>query len=173
MTRRAFVDRDRKMVCFWSPKAGNTSLAEWLVRGLREEEYEASGDGRPPRGYLKSVRGVVDFRRAQRLVEDRRFDSFALVRDPYARAAAVYFNKFLYNGRRRLDELSELEGFARAFLVQSNGTDAPYRGPSFIEFLETVRVRVKERSRDGEPDLDGHWNTQVPFAFLDAGFSYG
>lgn len=170
MTRRAFVVPEAKVVCFWSPKAANSSLGEWLVRGLWAKEHEASG--LRYRDFLKETKRVLGFRRAADLAE-KGYDSFALVRHPHSRAVSAYVNKYLYNGEKRLDRFGRLESFAQRFIVECAGGDAEaYEGISFVDFLEATLRRV--RGREGrEPDLNPHWNTQVPFHFRDVDFRYG
>ncbi len=173
MTRRAFVIREKKVVCFWSPKAGNSSLGHWLVRGLWADEHDRSG--LPFREFLRGTGRVVDFGRAADLVSRERFDSFALVRDPYQRATSAYMNKFLYNGSAPLDRFDRLEGFSRRFIVDCADGEAgeAYRGISFVQFLQAVISRVRAPGASGEPELNIHWNTQTPFHFRDIGFRYG
>lgn len=173
MTRRAYVIHAQRVVFFWSPKAGNTSLAKWLVQGL----WPAADDtaGMPPRAFLKSDGSLMKFPAAYRLVAEEGYDSFALVRNPYSRAVSAYVNKFVMDGNLRLDGFDKLEPFAARLYLATSGNDpsAPFSGVSFVQYLEHVAEKVCQRPPAEEPDLDAHWSTQVPFRFRRKGFKYG
>lgn len=173
MTRRAYLIREKQVVCFWSPKAGNSSLGVWLAQGLWAEEWQRSG--LPFREFLVETKRVAHFARASKTVEKKGFDSYALVRNPYDRAISAYINKFLYDGGKSIDRFDYLEPFAQDFVVNCAGRDPGegYRGISFVEFLEVVAARVSSPGKDGEPRLNVHWNTQIPFGFRSSGFRYG
>lgn len=173
MTRRAYLVAEKKVVCFWSPKAGNSSLGSWLVQGLWKEDFERSG--LLFRQFLMEAGRIAHFRRASKIVRKHGFDSFALVRNPYTRAVSAYSNKFLYDGGKVLDRFEYLEMFARGFAVTNVGAGSgeDYRGVSFADFLEAVAQQVRSPAKDGEPALNVHWNTQIPFEVRSSGLRYG
>lgn len=173
MTRRAFLIREKKIVCFWSPKAGNTSLGQWLTRNLWTEEHAASG--LEVREFLEqSGRTIKGLRRSARLVLQKGFESYALVRHPYTRATSAYVNKFLYNDGKAFDQFDKLEHYTQRFVQRQLGgpSDDAYRGVSFIEYLKAVVNAVRSADGAAEPNLNTHWNTQVPFLFREMELRY-
>lgn len=171
MARQAYVVPDKKFIFFWSPKCGNTSLAEWLVRSRVPKKNTKAAMALGGRGVFESSGSLVDFSLARHLVEAADFKSAILARHPYTRMASAFTNKFLYNGKKALSSGDKLERFAWDLL--STRRDWSLRGISFIEFCEFVLEEVASAERHGgEPVLDKHFNTQVPFAFADFQYDY-
>ncbi|MCW5733906.1 MAG: sulfotransferase family 2 domain-containing protein [Enhydrobacter sp.] len=180
MARDAYVLQPSNVILFWSRKAGNTSLADWLAKGVIVKDDVALG--MRSRKFLKTAHHLnVDFRAALELVEGGKFEDFILARNPYQRIVSAYVEKFIYYGERSMDSLSRLKGFAKTAFLEAmlmrgkSGNPSTYQdaypGISFTQFLEYVRAAVHEHSRRGEPDLNDHWNTQVPL-YYDGRFDY-
>lgn len=177
MARDAYAIPNRKVVIFWSRKSGNTSLADWVA------DVVSPGGRRntPSRRFLKRNGYIIHFEEALRLVQNEGYADFVLVRNPFRRIVSSYVEKFIYYAERPMDQLANLKRFSQhAFLdiMAAQGKPASprdysdnYEGVSFVEFLEFIRDRVRNPTDDGEPELNGHWNTQVPFSFS-TGFTY-
>jgi hypothetical protein len=107
------------------------------------------------------------------------FQDFVLARNPFRRAVSIYVEKFVYRFHA-LDQPSLLKKFAlrtyRDIMATTSGGPAdrsrPYMGLSFVQLLEHMLSRVESRGDRGEPDLNGHLNTQVPLSF-EGRFQYG
>ena len=161
MTRQAFIAPKRRALIFWSPKAGNTSLAHWFLNATASTKRRARMGSASARAVL-NVGSTVGFDLARELIEQLGFDHYVLCRDPCARAVSAYRDKFVVKGRQP----DCLDGFAKDVAQAIAGANWERRGISFIEYLEYVASKVKSRG-SGEPDLNNHFNTQVPFDFQD------
>lgn len=179
MTRDAYVFPDHRTVVFWSRKSGCSSLAEWLARAIGLVDWDGDPD-RHPRRKLKSD-GYLWSNSTNVLTAIRRdgFQDFVLARNPFRRAVSIYVEKFVYRFHA-LDQPSLLKKFAlrtyHDIVAAAPGGHAdrsrPYGGVSFVQLLEHMVSRVESRSYRGEPDLNGHLNTQVPLSF-EGRFQYG
>jgi hypothetical protein len=179
MARDAFVFPDKELVVFWSRKAGNTSLTNWIADVVLQNE-----GGQRMRQRAMKQRGDlrIRFREALDLVENKKYESYVLARDPYRRIVSSYVEKFIRYRDEPMDSLAAVKNFsARTFLqiMEMKGLSGSrhdyadnYPGISFVDFLEFIRARVNTPGEDGEPDLNGHFNTQVPL-FFDGRFRYG
>jgi hypothetical protein len=173
MARDAYLIESKRVLVFWSRKAGNTSLAEWICKIVAPD---GEGEG-AARAYLSDHDYRINGKRALRLVKLEHFDDFILARNPYRRVLSAFLEKFVYYSQKPMDSIEELEPFAQiAFLrimeLKGKSTDpgaylgsGNYPGISFKDFLEYINVAVAERARKGEPHLNPHWNTQVPLAY--------
>ncbi|MCW5736187.1 MAG: sulfotransferase family 2 domain-containing protein [Enhydrobacter sp.] len=171
MARQAFLFIDPGLVVFWSRKAGNTSLADWLYETAIKAKHRRQVVGLRPRRFLTVGQHVVDHRVALDLVEKMGYADFVVARDPYRRAVSAYVNKFVVDRERRYSSFELLEPFAQR-MVHDMSRRFPervsvgdrYRGFSFKEFLEYILTQVQSRGGE-EPRLNSHWNTQVPFYY--------
>ena len=176
MTRQAFVLADQATVVFWTPKAACTTIAR-----LVSDHALRAGHRRPARrrigtrhwlarlGYRLSGQAAAD------LCRSRGFASLCLLRDPYDRLVSAYIHKFVHDGTRPKAGFTTLVPFAaefyRAHVRPRTGGSTGYAGLSFREFAEAICDIIDARGSD-EPDLDHHFNTQVPFAFAEQRFRY-
>lgn len=179
MSRDAYIVRDRRLVVFWSRKAGNTSLAEWLFDVI--PVCPAARQERRPSQYMKKSAYRVDHMAALAAIENEGFRDFVLARNPFDRAVSAYVEKFCFR-QAPIRSFHELTNFAqRAFLdiMGSKGKSSDpadyedtYPGISFDDFLAYVERGQADLRLDGEPRLNAHFSTQVPFSF-DGRHSYG
>lgn len=174
MTRHAFVNLNKRWIFFWSPKAGNSSLARWLVStvdnkdGIRDTLLRSH----EPRGVLRLVHGCDDPELLGHLARDLGFKSYVLARNPALRATSAFIEKFVYRNRPLTDPNS-LKHFARHYYEETVSERGTYRGLSFIEFLTGIVAKTTlARSKGQDPPLDPHWNTQVPLHFDNLKFRY-
>jgi hypothetical protein len=178
MAREAYVFRDQGVVVFWSRKAGNTSLAEWLSGNFAEEPGAV---GRPTQFMRKNSEMRVGYREALAAVAKGASRDFVLARHPVARAVSAFIEKFCYRDGP-ITRIAALRPFAqRAFLDIMKTAGRPhelhdyrdhYPGISFVDFLTYVREGHRTLRGDGEPRLNAHFSSQVPFYF-DGRHRYG
>jgi hypothetical protein len=171
MTRSAYVIAPRQTVVFWSRKAGNTSLSDWLLHG----DVSSEGSARRGRRRLKSQDVLVEPDAALALIREQGFEHFVLARNPYRRAVSMFTAQFISNKGVIRDELATLSRFGRNAFLEIMATrgqpagiaDYPGKIPgiSFIELLSLLKRKILARESNGEPDLNAHFNTQVPFLF--------
>lgn len=158
---------------FWSRKAANTSLSNWLAEVLVNDQA-ISLDRQGARAALKQ--GFhVDADVGRDLVLNEGYQDFILARDPYRRAVSAFVEKFVYYGEKPLSAPHRLKNFAQQAFIEMmavQGRPATwadhvinYRGPTFLEFAQYLADRVRNPGEDGEPELNGHWNTQVPLTY--------
>lgn len=178
MTRQAYVLHDHKLVIFWTQKAACTSLSALIARdivGASVEDIKSFG-GRGPRRYLNKMGFHCNGRKAATISKRTGYHSIALIREPYDRLISAFTNKFLFYKRRALDGLDRLEPFSQRFYLELKKIEDPsdvqnYDGLSFAEFVNEICQKIDDRG-DKEPRLDKHFNTQIPFAFVNNGFQY-
>jgi len=180
MSRDAYVLLNKQIVIFWSRKAGNTSVASWIAELVITKRSSRIIGNINPRRFFAASQYRIDGEMARRMVEGLGYENYIFCRDPYFRIVSAYVNKFVYDEELEIDSFDKLEAFTqRAVSNMPHSNDGSrtrasvsdnYNGVSFHEFLTYVLDRVRARG-DGEPDLNGHWNTQVPFYFED--FAYG
>lgn len=180
MTRQAYILEDHALVVFWTPKAACTTVAHEIassILGKRKQDKPSTGQG--DRAWLKENGFWRSGMAAKAACETRGFRSIGLIRDPYDRLISAYLNKFVRRPRGDIRSVTDLEPFARSFYLNaflpsvpaSVGGDGAFRGLSFREFVLTVCRKIEERGLE-EPMLDHHWNTQIPFSFLEQAFKY-
>tara|TARA_R110002020_G_scaffold474869_1_gene707783 strand:- start:2428 stop:3231 length:804 start_codon:yes stop_codon:yes gene_type:complete len=178
MTRQSYVLEDNNLVVYWSPKAACTTVVNQIfyeVLGLSDGFINnANSDAR---GYL----GKNYQKNALQSMNDcknRGFTSIGLIREPYDRLISAYINKFVTYHGSNIDEESKLEPFALNFynnvllregIVEDSLGD--YKGISFKQFVSGI-CHVIDVNAQGEPNLDHHWNTQIPFLYRECGFRY-
>lgn len=180
MTRQAYRLEAQKVMVFWSPKVACTSIANALgqsVFGVAPSSLRGSGRGM--RAWLDTNGVLIGGDAAADLCRNGGYASIALLRDPYDRLVSAYLNKFAKYHATVIDHPSKMESFARNFyqtdilpLYQAKGNRVePYPGLTFREFVTAVCARIETRGH-AEPDLNHHWNTQVPFSFPRLKFTY-
>jgi hypothetical protein len=172
MARDAFVFPEKEAVVFWSRKAGNTSLTNWIADVVLQNE---GGERMRQRAMKQRGDLRIRFHEALDLVQKKKYESYILARDPYGRIVSSFVEKFIRYRDEPMDSLAAVKNFsARTFLqiMEMKGLSGSrhdyaenYPGISFVDFLEFIRARVRAPGEDGEPDLNGHFNTQVPLFF--------
>jgi hypothetical protein len=192
MARTAYVIADKKVLVFCSWKAGSTSMADWLADVLeigyapRRPDLSPSVIERHKRRALEAAIPVTEPAESLRLIREDGFTDFVMTRNPYRRAVSAFVEKFVFyeNQRGPLTSLSSLKGFSRkAFLGEMerqgrSSDESDYEGDdfaglSFVEFLQYIRHKAQNPSdATGEPDLNRHWNLQVPYCFDREDFNY-
>jgi hypothetical protein len=180
MTRQAYRLDAQKVMVFWSPKVACTSIANAIGQSVfGVDPATLKGSGRGMRGWLGDNGVQMPGEAAARLCMDSGYTSIALLRDPYDRLISAFLNKFAKYHATVIDDPAKMESFARSFYEteilpaqQAAGlrTD-PYPGLTFRDFVNAVCARIETRGK-AEPELDHHWNTQVPFGFRKLGFRY-
>ncbi len=117
MSRDAFVLEDHKVIIFWSRKAGNTSLCDWLAPlyggdGTSQDDAEFLDEGIGSRQLLKERGLQYRFNEVQDFL-DRGFETFVLTRNPYGRIVSGYVDKYIMNAGRPMDSFQRLVSNAR------------------------------------------------------------
>ena len=172
MTRQAYALPEHELVIFWTPKAACTSIVFELcftVFGLPKGSLSNQPGGM--RGWLAERSYHRSAEEARHLCATEGYTSIAMLREPYDRLISAYLNKFVRNANKDLQTLGDLEPFAREFYETTASSDGAYTGLSFRQFVQQVCGTISNRGM-GEPALNHHWNTQVPFAFATDGFEY-
>jgi len=181
MSRQAYVDHKKKLILFWSPKVACTSLVHWFTHGalgLEPGYVKEKTPYKDARAWLKGEGYHVDHVIAKNMIERGGYQSVVVSRHPATRALSAYINKFVRYQNRQIDVPMKLEHFSKQAYKAWKGIPPRaviknYEGLSFIEFLTHIRDDVaKARETKDEPQLNNHWNTQVPFRFLDWDFKY-
>lgn len=176
MAHDAYVLLDHRVLVYWSRKAANTALTDWLFESVvtvrRDRKARIS-----PRKFMVAGQYKIEYPMALEFRDKMGFDDFIIARDPFRRAVSIYLEKFVYYRGTGLDSADKLTNFAqRAYeVIRERRGDAPgsdFSGVSFVEYLEYVSQQIESRSPGREPDLNGHFLPQVPFAFVDRGIEY-
>lgn len=161
MSRNAFVDPQRRLIAFWSPKCGCTTVARWFLNAVLERTQEFRDSGLPI-GVWLDVNGYAHRpATAYPLAATGAYRTVLFTRDPKTRVASAFINKFYLRLQTPLDSRDALEPFAREFLddhgpAAASGPSA-YEGLSFREFIRALAA-AKRHGRH----LDHHWDTQFP-----------
>lgn len=180
MTRQAYVDHREKIIVFWSPKAGCSSLTNWFLHSLLRasgQVTETTHFGGRPRVWLEQNGYRFDYKQAYNLASNAGYETLVLARHPVSRLISAYLNKFVvYNGTP-ITSFVQLEAFAQQLYLEATGTTAQsaqshYPGISFTGFIEYICQKIGQKT-DAEPMLDHHWNTQCPFWLQERTFQYG
>lgn len=129
----------------------------------------------PSREWLRDKGYQVSGEEALELCRQEGYASIALIREPYERLVSAYFSKFVQKRGSWLTSPEMLETFSRVALndcADRQGVSSmTTRGWTFREFVEYVCEFIDD-STTADGALDPHWNTQIPPAFRDTGFSY-
>lgn len=176
MTRQAYVHHPSKTVVFWSPKVGFSSIANEFARLVAGQDLADLKVRRVPVRSTLDKEHFVRHPGARSLVVKDGYRSVVMSRDPFDRAISGYLNKFVFNNGRKLLSLDALEPFAKNFAVEilEYGGSVPtesFPGITFREFCQHCFRKIEERGGQ-EPDLDHHWNTQIPFSYYNSCFRY-
>ncbi len=174
MSRDAYILPDHKVVVFWSRKAANTSLARWLTPAI-DPAAPLDDPLFAPRIFLKEKGLHVDHRQALALIREEGFDHYVLTRNPFTRAVSAFVEKFVW-GNTGPRNIATVEPFAQKMYLDAmrlfgRSTDPADHAQSyhlsFDEFLAYLVHQVRNRADylRGEPRLNAHWNTQVPYRF--------
>jgi hypothetical protein len=177
LAHEAYVLLEQRVLIYWSRKAANTALGEWLyesvVRIRRDREARISA-----RKFMIAAQYRIEYPMALEFKDRMGFDDFIVARDPFRRAVSIYLEKFVHYRDTGLDRLDLLTNYAQRAYQQidtrrgGTGSADTFSGISFVEFLEYVSEQVESREPGKEPDLNGHFLPQVPFAFVDRGIEY-
>lgn len=176
MARQAYLDQETKSLLYWSPKAGCTSLVQWFVFGrLGKETSEIRQNYADARGWLRGEGYRLDFREARKLIREEGYKSIVMARHPATRVLSAYLNKFVVYHGKPINAWERHEKAIRGELHRwdmagPNGDG--FNGLSFRSFLDKIEEKVAEATKQKEPQLDGHWNTQMPLAYARTGFGY-
>lgn len=134
-------------------------VTRWFLETVLQCWDEFSTSGCFPGVWLDLRGHYARHTEAYPLAAGGKYRSLLFTRNPHARLASAFINKFYVNGRTPIDALESLEPFARGFLERFGLSTQPYRGISFRQFVNTLATA----RRDGIP-LDHHWDTQFPLA---------
>ncbi|WP_374623544.1 sulfotransferase family 2 domain-containing protein [Devosia sp.] len=163
MTRQGYALHASRTVVFWTYKAANTSI----VHALAYDVLKLPRDRRDPRLMIEPL--LVGWPVALDLIADG-YRSIGLIREPYDRLVSAFLHIFVARAGRGIRQLKDLEASGRRGLQQMRGDVGQFEGITFREFVAHCVAEV--RARQGEPNLDDHWNTQIPFALYERGFRY-
>jgi hypothetical protein len=151
MTRRAYVDQNRKIVFFWSPKAGCTALFNTLrLTYGHDNKYYLSNS--------QSWRDCFSY-------IEKGFTAVALVRNPMDRILSSYVNKFVIYGNKPILFRQDMEKFSRRFFDKYRdlfGLSTDENILTFRDFLSVIGVLFSARENPDDNTVDGHWDTQIP-----------
>jgi hypothetical protein len=98
------------------------------------------------------------------------YRTIGLIREPYERLISAFLHIFVWRWGTPIENYDQLEASGRAGYLAITGEDQRFNGLTFRHFIEHCIECISQRS--SEPNLDGHWNTQIPFAFLENKFRY-
>lgn len=161
MSRNALIDPKRRLIAFWSPKCGYTTVARWFIHTVLGRTQAVRDSGLTSGAWLAANGFALAHAEAYRLAATGAYRTVLFTRDPKTRVASAFINKFYLRSPVSLDSRAVLEPFARDFLAgihpAAAADEAAYQGLSFREFLHGIRdARLR-----GSP-LDHHWDTQFP-----------
>ena len=157
----AYISNKHKLVVFWSPKCGCTSVVNWFYTNVLGENSLRQHEQRIfLRRYQKSYKWALRL-----LCKEKKYKSVAFVRNPISRPASAYINKFLYRNKKPILDFENLEDFSKNFyneyLKYYKIKTSEYIGISFREYLEFI-LNCKETNKI----LDGHFDTQTTSEFI-------
>lgn len=177
MTRQAYILPNHNLTVFWTPKAACTTIVHKIcLEILKVNRDELVNETGGMRGWLIGNGYWYEGNQAAKITIERNYTSIALIREPYDRLVSSFTNKFIKNASGPITSFQELEIFAQEFYCEIKGhklneSKFPYTGLTFREFATAVTTKIESR-RGKEPNLDSHWNTQIPFSFIDNDFNY-
>lgn len=161
---RAYVDKQRRAVFFWSQKSACTTLHHFLMDNIEPR----------PESRQYFLGRQASFEVARRFIRQEGYQSVILVRHPVTRAISAYCNKLLFFNGRMLRTRDDLEPLTVPLFDEwrrlSGITDAR-NGMSFEGFLATVD-RLHRRRKNRRERLDGHWDSQIPKHVFNFRFRY-
>lgn len=150
-----YVIESHSLVIGWSPKCACTAATDWIVNGIlkpatpikKEREYLAE------RGYAQGAEKAAEF------IFEKGFKPVFFTRDPMARIASAFVNKFICRSGRPLRYPARFEQFALNFidkLYRHNNYSGEYEGLSFVDFINYIEFSVGAQRK-----LNGHWAPQI------------
>lgn len=179
MTRQCWLNHASKTAIFWSPKVASTSVTNIFARDILGFTAKAMReDGDSVRSYMRKWGYELEYHQAYQLLKNPEYRSIVLLREPYERLASVFVEKFVFHSAGRpMDSFEALDPFSRKAYMQIKHVSRriasrSYEGVSFSEFLDYIISNIDLCEARGEPKLNYHWNTQVPFMFDRASFEY-
>jgi len=147
MPRHAYVHLPARLVIFFSYKAGNTSLVDWLCDSMALKTSKGV-QIKNNRALLASPAFSVDTKNALELHDRHGFHVAILSRNPYDRIVSGYVNKFVRDGDKWLGSDRKHEVCATQFLRR-------HPEMSFKQFL----ISIQQKKRRGRP-VNPHFDTQ-------------
>lgn len=157
---KAYISNKHKLVVFWSPKCGCTSVVNWFYTNLL-----GLPDLRLPKQRIFLRKYQKSYESAILLCKEKKYKSVAFVRNPISRSASAYINKFLYRRKKPILDFKNLELFSKSFynkyLKYRKIKTSEYIGISFREYLEFI-LNCKETNKI----LDYHFDTQTTSEFI-------
>lgn len=163
MTRQAYVHHPSKTLVFWTYKAACTSL----VHALAYDLFEMPMDDVDPRTKLDPM--LLAYPHAAELALEG-YRSIGLIRDPWERLVSAYLHIFVNRDGVPIRTRDDLEGSGQLGYEAMSGGAQEFHGVSFRYFVAHCLMRIEQRNP--EPNLDPHWDTQIPFSFLENHFRY-
>ena len=163
MTSQAYVHHASKTLVFWTYKGACTSL----VHALAYDLFEMPMDDVDPRIKLDPM--LVPCTDAVDLTLNG-YRSIGLIRDPWERLVSAYLHILVNRDGVPIRTADDLEGSGRRGHAAISGGAQEFSGVTFRSFIEHCLTGIEQRNP--EPDLDPHWNTQIPFFFLEREFQY-
>lgn len=156
----AYISDKHKLVVFWSPKSGCTSVVNWFYTNLLGQHgLQLSQQRIFLRKYQKSYNSAI------LLCREKKYKSVVFVRNPISRSASAYINKFLYRRKKPILDFKYLEKFSQKFYIELlkyyKIKTSEYIGISFREYLEFI-LNCKETNKI----LDEHFDTQTTSKFI-------
>lgn len=164
MARRGYIDAHTRTVFFWSQKAACTTLFRTLSAAYGEDTRN-----------IHFIRRSKPWQDCLPLIRSEGYRSVVIARHPVLRAVSCYLNKFCIYRDLPLTRRGQLEIFAQALhdrYCTLNGLRTGENLMTFEDFLEIVSVLFAERPDANAPNVNGHWDTQVPPAMVEMGFRY-
>lgn len=162
MGRRGIIDEATRTVFFWSAKSACQTLFQTLA-----DHY-----GKPKTAFNT---GSQPWPLCVERIQKDGFRSVVLVRHPAIRLVSAYLNKFLDFQGKELRDRSQLEPFAQELFDRHralHGGNSSRNDLSFEAFLDTVVHMHRVRRNPSGPDVNYHWDTQVPPRLLEMGVVY-
>jgi hypothetical protein len=110
------------------------------------------------RRYLLKNGFLITPERAESFILNKNFKLIIFIREPMARIASAFINKFIIRSGKPLRYPKGFEIFAKKFiadLYEHDGYLGDYKGLSFIEFLNYIGFSIKNQLK-----LNSHWSLQ-------------
>jgi len=153
MSRNAYVDHNKKIVLFWSPKCACSSTVTFFCdQVLGGKAYGKKRTWLRENGYQIHISNIGE---AYKLIKNG-YKSIAVIRNPYSRIVSSYINKFYFYQGKGLVDYDGLEKFSKNLYNQIIENKNEYLGLSFESFIFGIEKRKKSNKY-----LDPHWDTQV------------
>ena len=175
MTRHAFILPHQEMAVFWAPKAACSTLAEVIALSVLDKDVIESWDFDTggPRALLEAQGMLTTGLEAQKIATHLKYQTHAILRDPYDRLISAFVNKFIRKNDTAITRFADMEAFAFRFLQHNAAKlglphapshDDNWTGMTFRRFLNAI-CDVIDESCEQNRLLNQHWNTQIPEVF--------